>query len=104
MNQRLKAMISGKAKKFSQLQLFIKNLFTSKTCSQGISQPCMIGFVTWPPFCTIIIYVKGGQVTKPIMHGCEIPCEHVFEVKRFLINNCNWLNFLALPDIIAFSR
>ena len=52
-------------------------------------------------FCTIIIYVKGGQVTKPIMHGCEIPCEHVFEVKRFLINN--WLNFLALPDIRAFS-
>ena len=100
MNQRLKALISGKAKKLSQL--FIKNLFTSKTCSQSISQSCMIGFVTWPPFCTIIIYVKGGQVTKPIMHGCEIPCEHVFEVKRFLINN--WLSFLALPDIRAFSR
>ena len=31
----------------------------------------MIGFVTWPPFCTTA-YVKGGQVTKPIMHGCEI--------------------------------
>ena len=31
----------------------------------------MIGFVTWPPFCTTT-YVKGGQVTKPIMHGCEI--------------------------------
>ena len=27
--------------------------------------------VTWPPFC-ITTYVKGGQVTKPIMHGCEI--------------------------------
>ena len=26
----------------------------------------MIGFVTWPPFCTIIIN-KGGQVTKPII-------------------------------------
>ena len=63
----------------------------------------MIGFVTWPPF----TYVdddstKGGQVTKPIMHGCEMPCEHVFEVKGFLINN--WPNFLALPDIRAFSR
>ena len=100
MNQRLKVLISGKAKKFTQL--FIKNPFTSKTCSQGISQPCMIGFVTWPPFCTIIIYVKGGQVTKPIMHGCEIPFEHVFEVKGFLINN--WVNFLALPDIRTFSR
>ena len=62
----------------------------------------MIDFVTWPPFCTIIIYVKGGQVTKPIMHGCEIPCEHVFEVKGFLMND--WLNFLALPDIRAFSH
>ena len=44
---------------------------------------------------------KGGKVTKPIMHGCEIPCEHVFEVKGFLINH--WPNFLALPDIRAFS-
>ena len=26
----------------------------------------MIGFVTWPPFHTIIIN-KGGQVTKPII-------------------------------------
>ena len=26
----------------------------------------MVGFVTWPPFCTIIFY-KGGQVTKPII-------------------------------------
>ena len=31
----------------------------------------MIGFVTWPPF-TYVIVQKGGQVTKPIMHGCEI--------------------------------
>ena len=45
---------------------------------------------------------KRWQVTKPIMHGCEIPCEHVFEVKGFLMND--WLNFLALPDIRAFSR
>ena len=48
----------------------------------AISQPCMIGFVTWPPFCTTT-YVKGGQVTKPIMHGCEIAillnyCVHAF--------------------------
>ena len=35
----------------------------------------------------MMIVQKGGQVTKPIMHGCEIPCEHVFEVKRFLINS-----------------
>ena len=44
---------------------------------QGISQPCMIGFVTWPPFLCYhhLLYVKGGQVTKPIMHGCEIPCK-----------------------------
>ena len=99
MNQRLKALISGKAKKFSQS--FIKNPFTLKTCSQGISQPCMIGFVTWPPLQMMIVQ-KGGQVTKSIMHGCEIPCEHVFKVKGFLIND--WLNFLALPDIRAFSR
>ena len=53
---------------------------------------------------TFYILQKGGQVTKPIMHGCEIPCEHVFEVKGFLINN--WLNFLALQLLIdnaAFS-
>ena len=31
----------------------------------------MIGFVTWPPF-TYVVVQKGGQVTKPIMHGCEI--------------------------------
>ena len=33
----------------------------------------------------MMIAQKGGQVTKPIMHGCEIPCEHVFEAKGFLI-------------------
>ena len=44
-------------------------------------------FVTWPPFYTIIIYVKGGQVTKPIMHSCGISCEHIFEANGFLINN-----------------
>ena len=45
--------------------------------SQGISQPCMIGFVTWPILLCYhhLLYVKGGQMTKPIMHGCEIPCE-----------------------------
>ena len=59
----------------------------------------MISFVTWPPFCTIIIYVKGGQVTKLIMHGCEIPCEHVFEVKGFLIKR-----LVKLLDIRAFSH
>ena len=48
-----------------------------------------------------MIMQKGDQVTKPIMHGCKIPCEHVLEVKGFLINN--WLNFLALPNIRAFN-
>ena len=37
-------------------------------------EPCMIGLVTWPPF-LYYHHVKGGQVTKPIMHGCEIPNE-----------------------------
>ena len=32
-------------------------------------------------------------MTKLIMHGCEIPCEHVFEVKGFLAK------LLGLPDI-----
>ena len=56
----------------------------------AISQPCMTGFVTWPPF-LYYDYVKGGQVTKPIMHGCEIRsypvnyCVHIFKV-RFLNN------------------
>ena len=59
----------------------------------------MIGFVTWPPFCTIIIYVKGGQVTKPIMHGCEIPCEHVFEVKRFF--NKQLAKLLGLTELLV---
>ena len=56
---------------------------------QGISQPCMIAFVTWPPFLCYhhLLYVKGGQVAKPIMHGFEIPCMHLFEVKGFLIND-----------------
>ena len=31
----------------------------------------MTVFVTWPPF-TYVVEQKGGQVTKPIMHGCEI--------------------------------
>ena len=66
---------------------------------------CMIGFVTYPPFLYYIIiyivYVKGGQVTKPIMHGCEIPCEVLCACQGFLIND--WLNFLALPDVRAFS-
>ena len=26
-------------------------------------------------------------MTKPIMHGCEIPCEHIFEAKGFLISD-----------------
>ena len=78
MNQRLKALISGKAKKFSYRLLIILLLQKhAHNSSQGISQPCMIGFVTWPPFLCYhhLLYVKGGQVTKPIMHGCEIPCE-----------------------------
>ena len=46
MNQQLKALKSGKVKKFSD-PLFQRHVHNS---SQGISQPCMIGFVTWPPF------------------------------------------------------
>ena len=39
-------------------------------------------FTTMPPF-TYVVVQKGGQVTKPIMHGCEIAillnyCVHVF--------------------------
>ena len=38
--------------------------------------------MSWPPF-TYVVVQKGGQVTKPIMHGCEIAillnyCVHVF--------------------------
>ena len=68
--------------------------------SQGIFTT-MIGFVTWPPFCTH--HLKGGQVTKPIM-VVKIPCELlcVIKVKGVFINN--QLNFLALDDIRAFSR
>ena len=44
----------------------------------------MIGFVTWPPFCIIIFY-KGGQVTKPIivvkMPGCKLL--YIHQVKGF---------------------
>ena len=46
----------------------------------------MIGFVTWPPFCTIIFYIYGGQVTKPII-VVKMPCKllYVIQVKGFLI-------------------
>ena len=81
----------------------MKNPFTLMTHhnSQGIFTT-MIGFVTWPPFCTIH-YLKGGQVTKSII-VVKIPCEQlcVIKVKGFFINN--QLNFLALDDIRAFSR
>ena len=60
----------------------------------------MIGFVTWPPF-TYVVVQKGGQVTKPIMRGCEIAillnyCVHVFEVKGFTINNYTVPKLLGL--------
>ena len=47
----------------------------------------MIGFVTWPPFCTIVIY-KGDQVTKPII-VVKMSCEllYVIQVKGFLIKS-----------------
>ena len=60
----------------------------------------MIGFVTWPPFCTIIIY-KSSQVTKPII-VVKMPCKllYVIQVKGFLIK-C--FNILALLDIRVFG-
>ena len=69
----------------------------------------MIGLVTWPPF-TYVVVQKGGQVTKPIMHGCEIAillnyC--VCLLSKRIYNkqlHCMYPNFLALPDIRAFSR
>ena len=62
MNQRLKALISSKAKKFSWL--FMKNPFTLMThnSSQGIFTT-MIGFVTWAP-------TKRWPSNKA-NHGCE---------------------------------
>ena len=83
----------------------MKNPFTLMThnSSQGIFTT-MIGFVTWPPF-VLYHHLKGGQVTKPIMHMVvKIPCELlcVIKVKGFFINN--QLNFLALDYIRAFSR
>ena len=56
----------------------------------------MIGFVTWPPFCTIIIY-KGGQVTKPII-VVKMPCKLLS--KKIL----NGYNFLASTDIKVFGH
>ena len=65
----------------------------------------MIGFVTWPPFCTTI-YVKGGQVTKPIMHGCEIAillnyCVHVFEVAKRIYNKQLHCTQTSWPYLIS---
>ena len=60
----------------------------------------MIGFVTWPPFHTIIIN-KGGQVTKPIMvvKICYKLLYVIQVVKKILISN-----FLASTDIKVFGR
>ena len=53
----------------------------------------MIGFVTWPLFCTITFY-KGNQVTKPIIvvkiPGCNYETIVYHSSKRI---------FLTLPDI-----
>ena len=49
----------------------------------------MIGFVTWPPFCTIVIY-KGDQVTKSIIYVVmKMSCEllYIIQVKGFLIKS-----------------
>ena len=45
MNQRLKALIPGKAKKF--IIFYFKDIAHMHTIVHGISQPCMIGFVTY---------------------------------------------------------
>ena len=37
------------------------------------------------------------------MHGCEIHCELLCACMSWILIS-NWLNFLALPDIRAFSR
>ena len=52
-----------------------------------------IGFVTWPPFYTIIIY-KDSPVTKPII-VVKMLCKllYIIQVKGFLTNNCNFLAF-----------
>ena len=39
----------------------------------------MIGFVTWPPFHTIIIN-KGGQVTKPIIF-VKLCCKPLYVIQ-----------------------
>ena len=51
-------------------------------------------------FHTIIIN-KGGQVTKPCNHSCEICYKilYVIQVEWFLVSN-----FLALADIKVFGR
>ena len=59
----------------------------------------MIGFVTWPPFHTIIIS-KGGQVTKPII-VVKICYKLLYVIQvdnRILISN-----FLASTDIKVFG-
>ena len=53
----------------------------------------MIGFVTWPPFHTIIIS-KGGQVTKPII-DVKIYYKLLYVIQvdnRFLISKLLGLN------------
>ena len=64
---------TGKVKKLFYLNgICLKGIFTA-----------MIGFVTWPPFCTMLFY-KGGQVTKPII-VVKISCKllYVIQVKEF---------------------
>ena len=62
----------------------------------------MIGFVTWPPFCTII-YIQGGQVTKPII-VVKMPCEllYVIQVKGFLIKCSTSWPYLISEFLVAY--
>ena len=59
----------------------------------------MIGFVTWPPFCTIIFY-KLAKLQSQSYVAVKMLCKllYVIQIKGFLIN------FLALLDIRGFGR
>ena len=63
----------------------------------------MIGFVTWPPFCTIIFYIYCGQVTKPII-VVKVPCKllYVIQVKEFIIKCSTSWPYLISEFLIAY--
>ena len=73
MNQRLKALISGKAKKFSQL--FIKNLFT---------KDMLTGYFTtmhdW--LCHLANFLYSSSMLSDKANHAWL-CEHVFGKKIF---------------------